>query len=60
MRSTFLLSATYWMSYEVLKTKFSYPGFSATFFSGLFSGAVSQFLSVFLPEKETRSTESVR
>ena len=60
MNSTFLSSAIYWMNYEALKNKFSYLGFSASFFSGLFSGAVSQFLSVFLPEKETCSAESAR
>lgn len=34
-------SAIYWANYEALKTKFSYLGFSSTFFSGLFSGAMA-------------------
>lgn len=38
-------SAIYWMNYEALKNKFSYLGFSASFFSGLFSGAIAALVT---------------
>ncbi|KAK2558656.1 putative mitochondrial glutathione transporter SLC25A40 [Acropora cervicornis] len=39
-------SAIYWMNYEALKNKFSYLGFSASFFSGLFSGALFLVINI--------------
>jgi len=36
-----VFSAVYWMGYEMFKSKFSDPGFVASFSSGVMSGAVS-------------------
>lgn len=38
---SFFISAVYWMGYEILKSKFTDPGFAASFSSGAVSGAVS-------------------
>lgn len=38
-------SAVYWMGYEILKSKFTDPGFAASFSSGAVSGAMAALLT---------------
>ena len=37
----FFFTAVYWTGYELLKSKFTDPGFVASFSSGMMSGTVS-------------------
>ena len=43
---SFALLAVYWTGYELLRARFTEPGFMASFSSGVLSGAVSKFNSI--------------